>query len=657
MASKKSKTPTISNSQFWRSKELGFQPHEVLDSLVQKMQRDQAGRYRNYARYARAMGQDMSAYGDMTSELSIDGSDLTINEMAATLETMHAQVFRNRVVPGIIASDASYDEFERAKGLSRFVEGVFSQAKVHALCVPKAGMDCLVFGTGAFKVSSRQSGSDSEYEVVVERVSPRFLFVDRVEGRHASPRSVYQRSDVDRFVLFEMFGEEDETLYGKAEARRTAIESASVGDDEFFQLDTETDTDMVTVWEVWHLPSGPKAKDGRHVIWIKGCTLLDEPYESERFPFTFMTFGVPLAGVWGNSAVKEILPAQQAHDKMSRRIDLCSDLAVPRILSRRGNGINISHVDDVEGAIIEADDIGPAAIRDWIPAPIHPDQYRERDGLVSRMRSRFGVSGFEASNELPSQMREASGAAMERWQDAGSARQAMLHRSYENAMEDLADLVIDECMRIRKRGGSIRALARGAGYRTMETLDFDDVFLDRKKFVIQVQPVSHMSRTFSGRLEELGRLRAEGLISPKSYLRLLEVPDLDGEADMITSSEDIIRKNLAYMAKHKKYLPPLQFDDLKTIVKLTTDYINDYRVRDNADEEVVAILARYIDDAIALQGGLGKAEPLPGPPMGPPVGPPPGEMGMPMQGPPEMGPPPVPEGAPPAGPPMMPPGM
>lgn len=643
MAAKKAREPKLTTSQWWRAKELGWEPHQVLNSIVDRIQQDQSGRYMKYQQYARAMGQDPTAFGEILSDIEMDGSDLTINEMAATVETIHAQIFRNRVVPGIVANDASNEEYERAKKLSRFVDGVFSDAKVHQSAVPQCGLDALVFGTGVFKVSSRPS--EDGYEIVVERVCPMFVYVDRVEARHGKPRSFYQKSHVDRFVLYDLYGDEDDTLYGKVDGRRAAINTVSAGDDKFTNLDLNQDTDMVTVWESWHLPSGPKSKDGRHCIWIKGCTLVDEPWESGRLPFTLMPFGTQLAGVWGRSAVKELLPAQRAHDKMSRRIDLACDLAVPRLLVRRGSGVNVSHIDDVEGAILEIDDIN--GVREWNAAPIHSDQYRERDGLVSRMRSRFGVSQFEAQNELPRQMREASGTAMETWQDAGSARQALFHRAYEAAMEDLADLIVDECLRLQKAGLDVTALSPGGGYRTVERLNFKDVSLDRKKFKIQVQPISHLKRTFSGRVNDLEGLLNRGLISPKAYLRMLEVPDLDSEADLLTSSEDIIRKNLSHMARKKEYLPPLQFDDLATIVRLTTDYINEYRLRDDADEEVIAILARYIDDALALDAL--KKPPAPPPGAMPPPGPMPPEMAPP-------GPPGAPPG-PPGPPPPMPPGM
>ena len=118
-------------------------------------------------------------------------------------------------------------------------------------------------------------------------------------------------------------------------------------------------------------------------------------------------------------------------------------------------------------------------------------------------------------------------------------------------------------------------------------------------------------------------------------------------------------KNLHHMAKHKKYVPPLPYDDLKLIVILTTRFINNYRLRKDADMRVVGMLAQYIDEALALQRGPGAGDPNAPPPpvdpmaagMAPPMGAPPG---VPPMGPPGV-PPPVPMAGPPPGPPMGPP--
>jgi hypothetical protein len=109
---------------------------------------------------------------------------------------------------------------------------------------------------------------------------------------------------------------------------------------------------------------------------------------------------------------------------------------------------------------------------------------------------------------------------------------------------------------------------------------------------------------------------------------MLEIPDVQGSQDELVSDEEIIFKNLTHMCKTGEYLTPLPFDNHDLIVQLATRYINKYRVRNDADGDVVALLAQYIDDAIAMKRGLGSSDPnappstaaalgMGGPPMGP----------------------------------------
>jgi len=286
------------------------------------------------------------------------------------------------------------------------------------------------------------------------------------------------------------------------------------------------------------------------------------------------------------------------------------------------------------------------------------------------MRSLLGVSDFEMNQQLPQQTREFSAPAMERLVDQGQARHAMLHRELEKAVVRLGKLFMMQAKKCQEMGYKIIVSAPddNHSYSSLEELDFEKVYVDMKKLKIRVQPMSQLPQTFAGKVDAIAKLRNEANVNidDRTILRYMEIPDPSRASDYITSPEEIILKNLTFMCREGKYLPPMPFDDLDLIVRMTTDFINHYRLRKDADMVKVGLLAQYIDDAIALQKGLGGQDPnappqpqMPStvsalgvpPPMG---GPPPGPPGMP---PPGMGPPP-PQGMPPPGPPPgMPPGM
>ncbi len=191
-----------------------------------------------------------------------------------------------------------------------------------------------------------------------------------------------------------------------------------------------------------------------------------------------------------------------------------------------------------------------------------------------------------------------------------------------------------------------------------------------KRLKVRIQPMNQLPQSFAGKVDAIAKLKNDAGIplNPKTAMRMMEIPDPGTAADFLGADEEIIMKNLSFMCKERKYLPPMPFDNLDLIVQITTAFINYYRRRPNVDWEVVAILAQYIDDAVSLKEGLGATDPGAPPPttmgalgMGP--GMPPGMEGpvpgMPPPGPPGAPPmgPPVPPGPPPPGPPPPMPGM
>ena len=663
--------PAPTEAEWWRASELERKPHEILDNLVRQIQDDQEARYQAYREYARLYGAESDMFGNDDSFSVLRSDSVSQNELGATIDTLHAQVFKNRIVPACASNEADYEEWSRAKGFSRWIEGVQDAAELHYDAMPRAGLDALVYGTGFIQIGHDED-EDGLCTLRYDRVDPRMVLVDRLEARCGKPRNMYRKDYVDMYQLAEDYSEDGEGLVGTAEERITAILNCKPNDDIDMALGSKLKTNMLTVWEAWHLPTKKGKKDGRHVIWVKGCTLVDEAWEWDRFPFTVIRYGRELEGFYGKSAVKILAPTQKNHDKLNRKIDEAQDImCVPRIILLDNAELSYSTVDDIPGRILRVSG-GPNSIHEWNASAMSPEIYQERAAGPDKMRSLLGVSQFDTQNQLPNALREVSGPALERLIDSGTARHAMFHGELERATKDLAYLSMDYAAELEDQGKDITVVAPGSTKTSVELLSFADVKIDRKRLKLTVMPMNQMPQTFAGKVEQFSKLRESGDIDSKTYLKMLEVPDIGGQSDFLGSSEEIIIKNLHFMVKKGKYLPPLQYDNLELIVSLTTSFINWYRIREDADLEVVGMLGQYIEDALALQGGLGTPDPAAPPPapagmpgMPPDAGlAPPGDPmalpdmgGMPPGGP--MMPPGPPEGGPPDGGmmPAMPPGM
>lgn len=662
---KKPVKPELTPTQWWRAAEYKKDPHEVLDNLAKQIEDDQSSRYEAYREYARLFSNGTAGgYSADGAFYSILQGNLTQNELANTIETLWAQVFKNKVVPAVSTSNADYDEWSRARDYSRWLEGAFDEAGVQEEAVPSAGIKALVFGTGFIKVCWDEK--DEGYACIkAEEVDPRKIFVDRIEAKSGKPRTLIQKDRVDRFQLHEIYKEDREDFYGTPAQRIRGIYKCTEYDDKDLGSKQSEKSDMVVIREAWHLPSSYNSEDGRHVIWINGCTLLDEPFEWDTFPFVKIKFGPELEGFYGESAVKRLAPTQQLLDKLNRKIDEAQDvMGVPRILCQENNLPSKAEIDDIPGGIITVKNVNQ--IKDWNAQCSTPEMYQDRDAAPHKMRSLLGVSDFEVQQSLPQSMREFSAPAMERWVDQGQARHAMFHRELEKAIVSLAYLFMRQAEDCQEMGYKLVVASPDSdhSYNGLDLLDFEKVCVDRKRLKVRVQPMSQLPQSFAGKVDAIAKLKNEAgiMLDPKTALRMMEIPDPNQASDFMVSDEEIIVKNLNWMVKQGKYIRPMPLDNLQLITLMTTKFINHYRIREDADMNVVSMLAQYIDDATALQNGLGSPDPnapppistmgalgmAPSPPTGmPPMGPPPGMQGaVPPQG--------LPPGPPgPAAPPMM----
>ncbi len=668
---KDAKAPDVTAGEWWRAEELGKQPHEILDSLVRQLEDDQESRYAAYREYARMFGADPDMFGYDDAFTAIGSGDVSQNELGNTVETLHAQIFKNHIVPAVSTSESDWAEWQRGLGYSRWLEGIFDVGDVYYDAVPRSGLDMLVYGTGFIKIG-HATDAEKNVKLTYTRTDPRMMLIDRLEARHGKPRNMFQKDYYDKYLLADLHSKHEKGAYipkgmsaSEAAANRVQlILEGKSNDDVDMAIGSRTKCEMITVREAWHLPTRDGKKNGRHVIWIKDCTLVDEVWTWERFPFTVMRFGSRLSGFYGDSAVKRLAPTQKNFDKLNKKIDEAQDImGIPRIILARDAHIERTHIDDIPGGVLETDNVN--GIREWNATAVAPELYQERSSAPQKMRSLLGISDFDVQNQLPQSMREISGPALERWVDSGTARHAMTHAELEHAMIDLAYLSMDYAAELEADGIDLLVTAPGSAKTTVEMLKFSEVKVDRKRMKLRVQPMSQMPQTISGKIDAFSKLRENNDIDKQTYLKMLEVPDIEKVTDFLGSDEEIILKNLYYMVKKGKYIPPLQYDNLDLIVPITTAFINHYRIRDDADMEVVGMLSQYIEDAILLKQGLGGSDPnappaqtmAPMPAVGPdgmPITPPAGVAPAPPGGPPMGGEAPMGPGAPapmPPGPP------
>ena len=140
--------PKLTNGQWWRAEELNRKPHEIVDHIYRQIEDDQEGRYSAYKEWERLFGITVTTDGDDSFRSALS-QDFTQNILQNTIESLWAQVFKNKIAPAVAANEADFDEWERGKALSRWLEGAFDDADVYSEVLPVFGANLLVSGTAS----------------------------------------------------------------------------------------------------------------------------------------------------------------------------------------------------------------------------------------------------------------------------------------------------------------------------------------------------------------------------------------------------------------------------------------------------------------------------------------------------------------------------
>jgi len=584
------------DAQWWNATKSGRSPHEVLVPLVEKLFEAQQNRYIGYRRLAEVYGADMTARGGSTDPFETAFSEeLTMNELANTVETLHSQLYKNRIVVSVDTVGGDYGQWSRAKKLNRWIDGVLNDCDLHGSVVPRVGLHAIIAGTGFYKVGHRVVDAEKGIaEITIETSDPLDMAVDPLDAEGGNPMCIFEIGVADRTALEDIMREKDDTLYGTPEERLLAIENAKTAqDDQLGPKDVGIlDLDTIRVYHGWRRAPNKKTP-GRYIMCTSAGTLIDREYKLGEFPHIPQRWMMAPSGYYGQSAVARLAPGQRTYDKMTMRGDKCHDLmGIPRIILRKGSGFEKRHIDDVEASILEADD--PSGIKEWNPTPIHPDFYRERDSIPGKMRGLVGVSQFSSTGQLPTQLREASGVALESFVDQESARHAMAHREYERAIVKLVYRIFDEALWLQEHGFTV--IARSPNRNHLEEIDFKDVSMDREEFKLRVLPISHLSRTFTGKVNQLAPLLNNGAIKLPTYRRLLEVPDIEQENDMETATDELVDAMLNKVYETGLPFDLLAFDDEQRIFERGSKFINYLRLRDVPSEKLLPVV-EYVTEA------------------------------------------------------------
>lgn len=536
-----------------------------------------------------------------------DVPPLSYNVIRSITDTVHAETVQSRPRPMFLTAGGDWETRERAKRLTKFQEGCFYGADgdttTSAVC-----RDAILFGDGDVKVS------DEDGEVFIERVLPGEIYVDAYDAREGKPRTLYQVKHVDRAVLAARYPEHTDIV-------ETATDTGEWGRGPWGVADTGSD--LVCVVEAWHLRSGKKAKDGRHVIAVSSGALLDEVWEEPGFPFAHIRWAHPVLGYWTTGAAEQLAGLQAEINMLLEKIrEHQENFGSGYLLCEQGSDPS-GHKSDEVGRIVTYRG-GHAPPQVVNPAVVSRDTYEQLDRYYAKAFEIFGVSQLSAQSQKPAGLD--SGKALRTYADIQSKRFLAFGRAWEKLHMDIAKLVVAAARRIAADDPGFSVVYRDGS--SAERIEWDDVDLDEQEYVLKAYPVSALGSTPAGQLATLQDWFAAGIIDQKTFARLSDFPDLESAMDLKDASHRVIEKLLGKMVSSGEYRPPEPFFDLVDAKNTGVEAYNQ-GVFDDVPEDRLDLLREWIAACDALLEAAAPPPPAPAvdAPAPPPEAPPPSPMG------------------------------
>lgn len=520
------------------------------------------------------MGLNGLSYSRLVTNNRTIRDRLTYNVVQSAIDTVTAKIAKNRPKPLFLTSGADYRLQKRAKNLGKFVDGVFYETEAYPKGVI-AFRDGCIWGTGITHVYN------SYGRVAHEAVIPQELFVDEVEAARGNPRQLHRVKIVDRMQLADMFPGKKKAIMNINPATYDQVG------------DYQSISDVIVVRESWHLPSGPEATDGKHLITIADANLLKENYTRDHFPFAFFHWNKKPIGFWGSSVCDELQNIQLEINKLLWVLQRSYHLAGSfKILLQNGSKIVKEHLTNDVGAIINYTGAPPQ----YVTPPIVPvEYYQHLEGLIQKAFNIVGVSQLSAASLKPQGLD--SGKALREYNDIESDRFTTVGHNYERYFLDLAKLDIEEAKGIYEEEGKYNVPAFGRGY-TID-IDWKDIDLKEDEYVMKEYPVSSLPDDPEGRLQTIQEYMQAGLMSPRTGRRLLDFPDLEQVEDLQNASEEYLNEVLQKIIEDGFYTKPEPYDDLQLALELGLEYYARGK-NTGVEEEKLELIRQFIEETKML---------------------------------------------------------
>jgi hypothetical protein len=551
---------------------------------------------------------------------------LSSNVIKSVVQTAHAKLDKIKIQPKPYTEGGNWKLQWNAQQLDKYIRGTMYEHRGDEL-LSDMRLQSMILGTGGIKVYN------DGRQVCAETTLSSEWWVDASEARYRRPRTFYQEKAYDRDELKAMFQDYADQIEGSKSSANDRIP--------FFWTGADTTSDMLYVVEAWHMPSvlpkdDEEKTDGRHVICLPDLTLLNEEWRRSRPPVAWMRWSLRGRGFWGAGLVEDLISQQLEYNAtLQARQEAMRYMSAPYWAVEKGSKVIKSHLSDEIGRIVEF--VGTPPVPQF-PKGVDNAVFQHGESVRRQMFEDSGISQLAASMQKPAGLN--SGKAIRTYVDLESERIiSALHQS-EQAVLDYAELILDESEALAKVNPDLAVVF--VGDKNMERVEFGKARMDRDKFRLKIAPISALSQSFAGRLQDVYELRDLGLVSDKSEMRqLLGMPDLaESDNRALAQRNMLLRVIEEQILKKGQYVQPDPLWDMKLALTLALESLSEAEFNEGLEPGNVDLLRQFIAEvALKISGSAAPSAPmtetaptapaLPFAPEGPMV---PGAMPMPPGG-------------------------
>lgn len=552
--------------------------HKAMTDLVKALEIDQSARRVQWMQFARMyQNQDPSLWSTglaMQASYNNKASQWSSrNVVKSCIDTATSKIGKIKPRPLFLTEDGNYDQQERAKKLTQFMDGQFDSMNMYQ---KGAGVfrDAGIFGIGGvkFSVNTELATVDCE-KVLMDEIT-----VDEADAVYGNPQSMYHTKYVSRSALMTKFPKKRKEIESVASAFQTiGVRSHSA--------------DLIKVYEGYRLPSKPKAKDGWKVIAIDTVTLQEDSWDKSYFPFVFFRWCPRVFGFWGIGIAEELYGTQLEINKLLRNIQLAQSLvAVPRVFVQNGSMVN-AKMDNNIGAIVSYTGQAPNFNT---PTAMTGEIYNHLKWLVQSAYDQIGVSEMSATGQKPAGLDSA--VAMREYEDVTSERFMTIGQAWDQFYLDCSDVTIDLMKDLQELKLDPKVKASEGDF--IETIKWKDVDMERDKYTLRCFSANLLPTAPGARLAKIQELIQGGMIPIDEGMRLLDFPDFKAYRNQALASFDLAAKMISKCLKGQYIAPEPQMNLAQAASMAQNQYL--LAKLNNVSPKGLACLSRWLEAVKAL---------------------------------------------------------